>query len=97
MCIRDSNSIDLAYMVRPNVGYVHITNFQETTGRELSDALEHFGNVDGLVLDLRGNPGGLLSEAVAVCDKFLEKGQVIVSQMCIRDRLGVVKRHDRKP
>src|SRR6201989_3219113 len=74
------NSIDLSYMIRPNVGYVHITNFQETTGRELSDALEHFGSVDGLILDLRGNPGGLLSEAVAVCDKFLEKGQVIVSQ-----------------
>ena len=81
--IRDEiphNSIDLSYMIRPNVGYVHITNFQETTGRELSDALDHFGNMDGLVLDLRGNPGGLLSEAVAVCDKFLEKGQVIVSQ-----------------
>src|ERR1700761_231684 len=81
--IRDEiphNSIDLSYMIRPNVGYVHITNFQETTGRELSDALDHFGSIDGLVLDLRGNPGGLLSEAVAVCDKFLEKGQVIVSQ-----------------
>jgi carboxyl-terminal processing protease len=74
------NSIDLSYMIRPGVGYVHITNFQETTGRELSDVLDKFGNVDGLVLDLRGNPGGLLSEAVAVCDKFLEKGQVIVSQ-----------------
>ena len=81
--IRDEiphNSIDLSYMIRPTVGYVHITNFQETTGRELSDALDHFGNIDGLILDLRGNPGGLLSEAVAVCDKFLEKGQVIVSQ-----------------
>jgi carboxyl-terminal processing protease len=74
------NSIDLSYMIKPSVGYVHITNFQETTGRELSDVLDKFGNVDGLVLDLRGNPGGLLSEAVAVCDKFLEKGQVIVSQ-----------------
>ena len=74
------NSIDLSYMIRPSVGYVHITNFQETTGRELSDVLDKFSNVDGLVLDLRGNPGGLLSEAVAVCDKFLEKGQVIVSQ-----------------
>jgi carboxyl-terminal processing protease len=81
--IRDEiphNSIDLAYQLRPGIGYVHITNFQETTGRELSDALENFGDLHGLVLDLRGNPGGLLSEAVAVCDKFLQKGQVIVSQ-----------------
>ncbi len=74
------NSIDLAYLIRPGIGYVHITNFQETTGRELSDALDNFGDIHGLVLDLRGNPGGLLSEAVAVCDKFLQKGQVIVSQ-----------------
>ncbi len=81
--IRDEiphNSIDLAYMIRPGIGYIHITNFQETTGRELSDALDKFGGIHGLVLDLRGNPGGLLSQAVAVCDDFLQKGQVIVSQ-----------------
>jgi carboxyl-terminal processing protease len=82
--IRDEiphNSIDLKYEVKPGIGYVHITQFQETTGRELSDALDSFGdNLQGLVLDLRGNPGGLLSEAVAVCDKFLRRGQVIVSQ-----------------
>jgi carboxyl-terminal processing protease len=81
--IRDEiphNSIDLAYMIRPSIGYIHVTNFQETTGRELSDALDGFGDIHGLVLDLRGNPGGLLSQAVAVSDKFLEKGQVIVSQ-----------------
>ncbi len=44
--IRDEiphDSIDLAYMIRPDVGYMHITNFQETTGRELSDALDNFG------------------------------------------------------
>ncbi len=74
------NSIDLAFLIRPQVGYIHITQFQETTGREVTDALANFGDVKGLVLDLRGNPGGLLQEAVAVCDKFLEKGQVIVSQ-----------------
>jgi carboxyl-terminal processing protease len=73
-------SVDLAYMIRPGIGYVHITQFQETTGRELSDAVDSFGDMKGLILDLRGNPGGLLSEAVAVCDKFLQKGQVIVSQ-----------------
>jgi carboxyl-terminal processing protease len=81
--IRDEiphNSIDLAYMIRPGIGYVHITNFQETTGREMSDALDRLGNMHGFILDLRGNPGGLLSEAVSVCDKFLQKGQVIVSQ-----------------
>jgi len=73
-------SIDLAFMVRPGVGYLHITQFQETTGREVGEALDNFGQIKGLVLDLRSNPGGLLTEAVAVCDKFLQKGQVIVSQ-----------------
>jgi carboxyl-terminal processing protease len=73
-------SVDLAFMIRPGIGYIHITQFQETTGRELSDAVDSFGPMKGLILDLRSNPGGLLSEAVAVCDKFLQKGQVIVSQ-----------------
>ncbi|HEY0757751.1 MAG TPA: S41 family peptidase [Acidisarcina sp.] len=73
-------SVDLKYMIRPGIGYIHLKNFQETTGREISDALDQFGDLKGLVLDLRGNPGGLLSEAVAVCDKFLHRGQIIVSQ-----------------
>src|SRR5207245_3879650 len=42
-------------------------------------ALASFGGLKGLILDLRGNPGGLLSEGVGVADKFLKKGQVIVS------------------
>ncbi len=74
-------SIDLKEEIRPGIGYIHITQFQEATGREVADALESFGpNMKGLILDLRGNPGGLLTEAVATCDKFLKKGQVIVSQ-----------------
>ncbi|HEY0794911.1 MAG TPA: S41 family peptidase [Acidisarcina sp.] len=73
-------SVDLKYEIRPGIGYIHLKNFQETTGREISDALDQFGELHGLVLDLRGNPGGLLSEAVAVCDKFLRRGQTIVSQ-----------------
>ncbi|MHB1023254.1 MAG: S41 family peptidase [Acidobacteriaceae bacterium] len=74
------NSVDLAFMIRPGIGYIHITNFQETTGQEVGDALDSFGKINGLVLDLRGNPGGLLNQAVAVADKFLKKGQIVVSQ-----------------
>ena len=74
-------SIDLKEEIRPGIGYIHITQFQEATGREVADALDSFGpNMKGLILDLRGNPGGLLNEAVATCDKFLNKGQIIVSQ-----------------
>ncbi len=73
------NSVDLKFMVRPGIGYMHITAFNETTEQEVEDALSGFGDLKGLVLDLRGNPGGLLNEGVGVADKFLKKGQTIVS------------------
>ena len=73
-------SVDLAYEIRPGVGYIHLTQFQETTAQEVDDAIDGFGNLKGLVFDLRGNPGGLLNQAVEVCDHLLSKGQIIVSQ-----------------
>ena len=73
------NSVDLKFMIRPGIGYMHITQFNETTETEVESALQDFGDLKGLVLDLRGNPGGLLNEGVGVADKFLKRGQVIVS------------------
>jgi carboxyl-terminal processing protease len=73
-------SIDLKFEIRPGIGYIHLTQFQETTGQEMEDAINGFGDLKGLVLDLRENPGGLLSQAVDVCDHLLSKGQTIVSQ-----------------
>ncbi len=72
-------SVDVHFMIRPGIGYVHISGFQETTEHELRQALDEMGDLHGLVLDLRQNPGGLLSEGVGVADQFLKKGQVIVS------------------
>ncbi len=73
-------SIDLKFEIRPGIGYIHLTQFMETTSQEMEDAINGFGNLKGLVLDLRENPGGLLSQAVDVCDHLLAKGQTIVSQ-----------------
>jgi len=73
-------SVDLAYMIRPGVGYIHLSQFMETSGAEVGEALAKFGDIHGLVLDLRGNPGGLLSQAVDISDKFIRRGQIIVSQ-----------------
>ncbi len=67
-------SVDLKYEIRPGIGYIHLTQFQETTAQEVIDAVDSFGNLKGLVFDLRGNPGGLLSQAVEVCDHLLEQG-----------------------
>jgi carboxyl-terminal processing protease len=75
-------SVDLHFMIRPGIGYMHITGFNETTEHEVGQALDQFdqeGGLKGLVLDLRQNPGGLLNEAVGVADKFLHKGALIVS------------------
>ncbi len=69
--------------IQPGIGYIHVTSFIETTSHEVGDALDKFqaaGDLNGLVLDLRGNPGGLLNEAVNMSDKFLQKGQIVVSQ-----------------
>ena len=76
-------SVDLSFLIKPGIGYIHVTGFMETTSREVGDALERFqrqGDLHGLLIDLRGNPGGLLNEAVNMSDKFLDKGQIVVSQ-----------------
>ncbi|HKN25390.1 MAG TPA: S41 family peptidase [Candidatus Acidoferrum sp.] len=75
------HSVDIITMLKPGVGYVRLTQFNETTDREIADALKQLGanSLDGLILDMRNNPGGLLNEAVAVGDIFLEKNQLIVS------------------
>jgi carboxyl-terminal processing protease len=75
------HSVDIAFQVKPGVGYIKLSGFNETTESELASALKQVDSsaLDGLVLDLRGNPGGLLNEAVAVSDMFLDKNQLIVS------------------
>jgi carboxyl-terminal processing protease len=73
-------SVDDAFLLRPGIAYIHIGRFNENTNDELSETLKKFNekSLQGLVLDLRGNPGGLLQEAVEVSDHFLEKSQLIV-------------------
>ena len=55
---------------------MHVSGFNETTEHEVAEALDQMGDLKGLILDLRQNPGGLLSEGVGVADKFLRKGQL---------------------
>ncbi len=63
------------------IGYVRLTQFGDQTSEELEAALQKLQGqgMRGLVMDLRWNPGGLLDEAVAVCQKFLPRGQLVVS------------------
>jgi carboxyl-terminal processing protease len=73
-------TINFSYMIRPRIGYIKIDSFAETTGDELKAALKKMdpSKLEGLVLDLRGNPGGLLQQAIAVGETFLQRGQSIL-------------------
>jgi len=82
--IRDEiyrKSVQDAFWIKPGIVYVKILSFGEATGKELDDTLKRLGenNVKGMVLDLRDNPGGLLTQGIAVADHFLTKNQLIVS------------------
>ena len=70
-------SIPYSYMVRPGVGYVRIIRFAQTTGEELEKALTslHEQGMKQLLLDLRSNSGGLLSQAVDVLDQLVPERQ----------------------
>jgi len=63
------------------IGYVRITQFGDKTGEKLEAALQTLKEqgMKGLIIDLRWNPGGLLDEAVEVCEKFLPRGQLVVT------------------
>lgn len=66
--------------LQDDIGYIKLRNFQKTSAEELEEALQDLGEqkIQSLVLDLRNNPGGLLEQAIAVSDLFLEGGNLIV-------------------
>ena len=72
-------------MLDPGYGYVRISNFQSRTGPHLLAAInklkkEHEGELNGLVIDLRNNPGGVLNAAAEVSDMFLNKGKLVYTE-----------------
>jgi len=79
--VKDINNQRKFLVDENKIGYVRITQFGEETARDLEEAIRNFETQDikGLVLDLRHNPGGLLDQAVKVSEKFLAKGELIVT------------------
>jgi len=73
-------SLDAAYMLEKNVGYIKLNKFAETTYQEFMEAMEKLqkNNMEDLVLDLRGNGGGILLDAVQIADEFLDDNKLIV-------------------
>lgn len=77
-------------ILEPGFGYVRVTNFQSKTTRNLIDAVddlekENGAKLKGLILDLRNNPGGVLTGAVGVSDAFLDKGLIVYTEGRVED------------
>ena len=69
-----SPSVERAFLLKPGVGYLRVSSFDEKTGEQIKEAIEKLGGakLKGLVLDLRNNPGGLLPAALQTCGAVSE-------------------------
>jgi carboxyl-terminal processing protease len=74
-------SVERAFLVRPGIGYVRVASFDEKTGAQIKEAIESLGGrkLKGLVLDLRNNPGGMLTSALETASLFLKPGLPILT------------------
>lgn len=79
--VKDVNGQKIFPLDENQIGYIRITQFGEKTGDELETAIDKLKDqhVKGVIIDLRWNPGGLLDQAVEVCQKFLPANQLVVS------------------
>lgn len=89
-------TVPLAFMVKPGIGFIQVTSFGETTADEFDAALKKLNKagLEGLVLDLRDNHGGLLTAGVHVAGQFLENGALVVSH---RGRASRERRYFAEP
>jgi carboxyl-terminal processing protease len=76
-----SPSVERAFFLKPGIGYLRVSSFDEKTGQQIKEAIEKLGgaSLKGLVLDLRNNPGGLLPAALYTSALFLQPGQKLLT------------------
>ncbi len=73
------NTVDAAYRVSDSVGYIKVNRFGQTTMAEFGEAYRNLGRPGALIIDLQGNGGGLLDQAIGMAGFFLPRGAVVVS------------------
>ncbi len=69
-----------ADLLKKNIGYIRLTSFNENSGKQIRDQIRKFEknkNINSYILDLRNNPGGLLSQAIRISDFFLDNGEIV--------------------
>ena len=73
-------TVNSAFLLKPGIGYIKLDSFAETSGAEIRDALRSMDpkSLNGLIFDLRGNGGGLLTAAIEISETFLQRGQSIL-------------------
>jgi len=74
-----ASSVERAFFLGAGIGYLHVTSFDENTGKDIKAAIDKLGGdkLGGLVLDLRGNPGGVVTAALETASLFLQPGQTV--------------------
>ena len=85
--VRDNipiHTVDAAYKLDSRTGYIKVNRFAQNTMKEFTDAFAKFGKVDALILDLRGNGGGYLNQAILMSNFFLKRGSLITSTEGLR-------------
>ena len=97
--IIEIKSVPYYDQIEPGIGYIHLARFSENAEHELEAALEDLvdENIEGLILDLRNNPGGLLPQAVHVADLFLDEGQLLVYTLGRASNSSAQYKAKRKP
>lgn len=77
--LAENKQWNFMYSDEEKIGYVHLTHFSRHTSREVRDAVQQLVDqgMQGLILDVRSNPGGLLDVAIEICDMFLSKGNIV--------------------
>ena len=86
-------------LLEKNIGYIRLTSFNENSGKQIEKEIEKFEknkNVNSYILDLRNNPGGLLSQAITISDFFLDNGEIVStkSRKTLENRKWFAKQGD---
>lgn len=97
---RDNIKVESVYVrgiENTNYVYVRVTSFDKNVSQRVEEELKKFKQIDGIVLDLRNNPGGLLNQAVELSDLFLEEGVIVSQKGRVKDEDIVYKANKKTP